>query len=125
MVILEKHFLVIEKTGSTCNVRPFYTELGIAADASIIDVAIAYNYQYKKTTYMLIASNALLMPTMEHNLIPPFIMRAGGVIVSDVPNMHCVDPTIEYHCIWFKNSDLKYLCSYPLLSRISTPGYQL
>ena len=50
MVILEKHFLVIEKTGSTCNVRPFYTELGIAADASIIDVAIAYNYQYKKTT---------------------------------------------------------------------------
>ena len=51
--------------------------------------------------------NALHMPTMAHKLIPPFIMRARGVRVSDVPKIHCVDPTIEDHCIWFKNSYLK------------------
>ena len=47
------------------------------------------------------------MPTMEHNIIPPFIIRAGLVIVSDVPKIHCEDTTIEDHCIRFKNSDLK------------------
>ena len=34
-------------------------------------------------------------------------MKDGGVIASDVPKIHYEDPTIEDHCIRFKNSDLK------------------
>ena len=60
-----------------------------------------------KTTYVLIVRNDLHMPTMEHSLIPPFIMRSGGLIVSYVPKIHCEYPTIEDNCIWFKNLDLK------------------
>ena len=107
MVVLGKHYFVFEKTGRTCNVQPFSTELVIAADVPIVDGAIAYDFPYTKTTYVLIFSNVLHMPTMAHNLIPPFIMIYGGVIFSDAPKIHCVDPTIEDHCIRFKNSDLK------------------
>ena len=62
---------------------------------------------YTKTTYVLIVRNALHMPTMEHNIIPQFTTRAGGVIVRDVPKIHCEDPTIEDHCTRFKSSDMK------------------
>ena len=44
---------------------------------------------------------------MKHNLIPPFIMREGGVIVNDIPKMHCSDPTINDHCISFKDANLR------------------
>ena len=38
---------------------------------------------------------------MTHNLVPPFIVRAGGAKVSDIAKIHCVDPTIDNHCIIF------------------------
>ena len=107
MVVLVNHYFVFDKTGRTCNVQTFSTELGISDDLPIVDGAISYYFTYTKTTYVLIVSNALHVPTMEHNLIPPVIMRSGGLIVIDVPKIHCMGPTIEYHCIRFKNSDLK------------------
>jgi hypothetical protein len=47
------------------------------------------------------------MPKMVNNLIPPFIMRAGGAIVNDTAKIHCIDPTIDDHCIFFRTSDLR------------------
>jgi hypothetical protein len=38
-------------------------------------------------TYLLIVRNALHVPSMQHNLIPPFIMREAGLVVNDVPKM--------------------------------------
>ena len=107
MVVLGKHSFVFEKTGRACNVQAFSTELVIAADVQIVDGAIAYECPYTKTAYVLIVSNSLHMPTMEHNLIPPFIMRDGGVIVNDFPKIRCDYTNIEDQCIQFKNSDLK------------------
>ena len=107
MVVLGKYFFVFGKTSRTCNVQPFSTDMVITDDFPIVDGAIAYDCPYMKTTYVLIVRNSLHMPTMSHNLIPHFIMRSGGVIVSDVPKIHCVDPTIEDHRIWFKKWDLK------------------
>ena len=82
MVVLGKHSFVFEKTGRSCNVQPFYTYLGIAADVPIVDGEISYDCPCTKTTYMLIVRNDLHMSTMDHNLIPPFIMRSGGAIVN-------------------------------------------
>ena len=38
---------------------------------------------------------------MDHNLIPPFIMRAGDVTVNDTAKIHCQAPTTDDHCIKF------------------------
>jgi len=43
---------------------------------------------------------------MDHNLIPPFIMRTGGAVVNDVPKIQCEDPAVDDHCIPFDDSDL-------------------
>ena len=107
MVVLGKNAFIFESTGRTCNVKPFTDQLGIVENVPIVDAAIAYECPYSHQVYILILRNALHIPTLEHNLIPPFIMRAGGIIINDVPKIHCPDPSVLDHCISFPNSDLK------------------
>ena len=107
MIVLGKHAFIFESTGKTCNVQPFSTDLGIATNVPIVDGAIAYECPYSHKVYILIARNALYMPSLTHNLIPPFIMRAGGATVNDTAKIHCNDPTVNDHCIIFKNADLR------------------
>ena len=107
MVVLGKECFVFESTGQTCNVKPFDPALGTALDVPIVDAAIAYDCPLTHETYILIIRNALHIPSMRYTLIPPFIMREGGLIVNDIPKMHCEYPTIEDHCILFKDIDLR------------------
>ena len=107
MVVLGKHSFVFERTGRTCNVKPFHSKLGIAQDVPIVDGAVAYDCPYTHMTYILIARNALHLPSMNYNLIPPFIMRAGGVTVNDTAKIHCDDPTTNDHCIIFPETELR------------------
>ena len=107
MVVLGKDCFIFESTGKTCNVEPFTADLGVATNIPIVDVALAYDCPFTHETYILIIRNALYIHSMKHNLIPPFIMREGGVIVNDIPKMHCSDPTINDHCISFKDANLR------------------
>ena len=107
MVVLGKECFVFEPTGKTCSVEPFSSELGIAQNVPIVDAALAYDCPFTYETYILIIRNALHIETMQHNLIPPFIMREGGVQVNDIPKMHCTDPDIDDHCISFKDTELR------------------
>jgi hypothetical protein len=106
MIVLGKHSFIFESTGRTCTVEPFTTDLGTAENVPIVDGAIAYECPYTHQVYILIIRNALHIPTMHHNLIPPFIMRAGGIIVNDTAKIHCNDPSTNDHCLLFPNSDL-------------------
>ena len=109
MVVLGLNSFVFESTGRTCNVQPFSTDLGIAKDVPIVDGALAYDCPYSGIVYVLVVRNALHVPSMDHNLIPPFIMRAGGVIVNDIPKIHCECPEVDDHFISFDHSDLRIL----------------
>ena len=107
MVVLGKDAFIFESTGRTCNVEPFSPELGIAQNIPIVDAAIAYDCELTNETYILIIRNALHIPSMNHNLLPPFILRQGGIIVNDTAKIHCSDPSIDDHCILFPNSELR------------------
>ena len=56
---------------------------------------------------MLVIQNALRVPSMSNNLIPPFIMRENGIIINECAKIHCEDPTPEDHAIIFKGYDLR------------------
>ena len=43
---------------------------------------------------------------MDHNLNLPFIMRAGGVTINDVPKIPCEDSIVDDHSVLFDQSDL-------------------
>ena len=38
---------------------------------------------------------------MEHDLLPPIMMRLNGLLVDECPNFLCPNPTIENHSIFF------------------------
>ena len=106
MVVLGKHCFVFEWSGRSCSVHPFSESLGSVKNVPIVDAAIAYDCPYRHETYILLVRNALYLPSMHNNLIPPFIMREGGIIVSERPKIHSDDPSNDDHCIRFRGHDL-------------------
>ena len=50
--------------------------------------------------------NVLSVPAMDHNLLPPFIIREAGLIVNYNPKIHVKDPSVEYHTIFFAKYDV-------------------
>ena len=106
MVVLGKYSFIFESTGQTCTVLPFSSELGMAKNVPIVDGAIVYEEPYSGQPHILLIRNALYIPTMDINLIPPFIMREGGVIINETPKIQCDTPSTDDHCISFRNHDL-------------------
>ena len=100
MVLFGKHAFIFDgASGRKCNVQPFDPSLGARRDIPIRDGALAYDCPHSHKTYILIGRNVLSVPTLEHNLIPPFILREAGLIVNDTPKIHKEDPTIDDHAI--------------------------
>ena len=73
----------------------------------IVDEYLAHNCPYTGEFYVLVLRNALKFPSMEHNLIPPFIIRTDGVEINDAPKTNCKDPEFDDHSISFDYSDLR------------------
>ena len=107
MIVLGKDCFVFRSTGKTCNVDSFSSDLDIAENILIVDAALAYDCPFTCETYILIVRNALHIKSMTHHLIPPFILMEAGVIVNDIPKMHCDDPNTNDHCISFKDINLE------------------
>ena len=48
---------------------------------------------------MLVMRNALLIPTVNHYLIPPFLLREAGLYVDEILKHQVALPTIDNHVI--------------------------
>ena len=57
--------------------------------------------------YIFVLRNALLVPAMKNNLIPPFVMREAGIRVNDKPKIQTSEPTEEDHSIYFPDTDFR------------------
>ena len=107
MVVLGKHAMVIADTGKTAQVTPFTPDYKSMENVPIVDGALAHVCPYTGKCHILICHNALHVPSMEHNLIPPFIMREAGLIVNDTPKIHVLEPSIQDHSIYFKDEKVR------------------
>ena len=107
MMVVGKQATIIQYSGRTVEVNPFADVCKKVENVPIVDAAIAYDCPYTMKTYILIMRNALYVPTMKHNLIPPFILREAGLVVNDVPRIHCGEGvTRESHSIVVENPSL-------------------
>ena len=73
----------------------------------IVDAAVQYECPYSGTLHVLIIRNALHVPSMKHNLVPPFIIREEGIQVNDTPKIQVNDPTTSDHSIYFPETDFR------------------
>ena len=56
---------------------------------------------------MLIVRNALSVLAIDHNLIPPCVIREAGVDIKCVSKIQCKNPEEEYHSVYFKEENLR------------------
>ena len=77
--------------GCTCDVDPFYPYIGAAKKVPIVYSEVAYTCPYTQETYVLIARNALYVPSIDNNFIPRFILWEAGVNVCDTTKIHLSD----------------------------------
>ena len=88
MVVIGKQAFVLSHSGQYENVRAFTDEFKGIPKVPIMDAVIAYDCLQSGQTYLLVARNALCIPSMEHNLITPFILREAGLVLHDTPKIH-------------------------------------
>ena len=91
---------LIARTGQHATVTPFSKSLPVMNKVEIVDVAMAYDDPFTLKTYLFVMRNALYIPTMGHNLIPPFILREAGLHVDETPKRQAVNPAITNHSIF-------------------------
>ena len=107
MAVVGKHAFILQESGRTAEVNPFSPDCGTLQEVPIVDAVVAYDCPYSLKTYILVIMNALHIPSMEHNLLPPFILREAGVEVNDVPKIQVMDPTEKDHAMWFPEAQVR------------------
>jgi hypothetical protein len=106
MPVVGKCAFIISDTGRVADVKA-YTPDYDSMQIRIVDAAVKYECPYSGTTYILVIRNALHVPSMQNNLIPPFIMREAGITVYDTPKMQVPDPSEKHHSIYFPETSFR------------------
>jgi hypothetical protein len=91
----------------TCIVSPYSPDYE-PMEVPLVDAAVRYDRD--GGVYILLIQNALYVPSLDHNLLPPFMMREAGMIVKKLRRfslmihrrrtMHSPSPRLvsESHC---------------------------
>lgn len=94
MPVIGANAYILADLQKTAEVSPFTPDYK-SMEIPIVDAAVLYECPYNGEMYILVIRNALYVPAMRHNLLPPFILREHGVQVSEVPKIQTKDPTTE------------------------------
>ena len=81
--VVGKGALEVRDCGRTVLVGGFSDELGQPMRVRVIDAVLLYEDETTGESYLLLIRNALSVPSMNHHLIPPFMMRLAGVQVDE------------------------------------------
>ena len=92
MSVIGREALVVEQSGRMVEVSPFTPDYK-PIKVEVVNAMVQYNSPLDGKEYMLVIRNALCVPSMNNNLIPPFIMRENGIVVNECAKIQCEDPT--------------------------------
>ena len=109
MNVVGSECVVFDDTGKTCTVNYFAKSAGNLDDVKIFDAAVAYDCPYKCKTYILLMIIILHVPELRNNLIPPFIMREGGISVDECPKPQASSPSLSNHSIYLRTQTSAYI----------------
>jgi hypothetical protein len=97
---------MMSDTGRIADVNAFTPDYE-SMTMSIVDAAVRYDCPYDGQAYVFVMRNALHVPPMKNNLVPPFVMREAGITVNATPKVQAIKPTEEDHLMCFPDSDLR------------------
>ena len=105
MPVVGAEAFIIADHGKTCEVSPYSPDYE-PMKVPLVDAAVKCESPFDEKVAILVIRNALHVPSMGHNLIPPFMMREAGVQVKDTPKIQVDDPSEEDHAITFPGTAL-------------------
>ena len=73
----------------------------------LVDAALKYECPYSGKVKILIIRRGLYVPSMTHNLLPPFMLREAEIHINEVPKIHVTSPTEEHHAIIFQETNFR------------------
>ncbi len=111
MAVAGRDCMIIAKSGHYASVTPFSADLPVMERVEIGDVAIAYEDPYSLETYLLMMRNTLLIPSMDHNLLPPFLVQEASLFLDETPKFQSTDVSLENHTIYDEVTGLRFTCS--------------
>ena len=79
MVVFGNQGMTIQNTGKFSDVNAFAEDVGMMSRVPIVDSVVAYDFPYSGEVILLVARKALFVVSMDHNLVPPFIMQEAGL----------------------------------------------
>ena len=97
----------IQYTGRYADVNAFANDVRQMKRVTIKDMEIAYDCQYQKKKFLLIIKNALHVPSMNHNLIPSFILDEAGLEVDTKPKIYSKNLSVDSHSIFDTATELR------------------
>ena len=107
MAVAGRDCTIIAKSGHHATVTPFSDDLPMMEQVEIGDVAIAYDDPYSLRTFLLVMRNALLIPSMDHNLLPPFLVREASLFLDETPKFQSTDLTRNNHTIFDEETGMR------------------
>ena len=106
MPVVGRNAYIISDTGRVADVNPFTPDYD-SMTIPIVDAAVLYQCPYFGLVYILVIRNAQHVPSMQNNLLPPFVLREAGIRVNDKPKIQTIDPTEADHSIYFPETDFR------------------
>ena len=106
MPVVGRHAYILADTGKTADVNAFSPDHA-PITVRIIDAAVLYHCPYSGKEYVLVIRNALHVPSMVNNLLPPFVMREAGIEINDTPKIHTDVPGVDDHSIYFTKTGFR------------------
>ena len=111
MCVLGRHCLLLTEPGArVARVRGFSPDMQ-PLDIPIVDALLSYIDPIERQSHLLKFENVLYVPSMNHHLVSPFVLREAGFKVNDVPCIHTHpnDLSEETHCIVNQRGGVKNL----------------
>ena len=93
MFVIGAQGKIIQRTGRYADVNAFPSDVGTMSRVPIADAEISYDCPFSGRTILMVARNTLYVESMDHNLVPPFIMREAGLEVEEQVNIHTLQPS--------------------------------
>ena len=97
---------ILSKIGETVDVAPFTPDYK-PISVELVDATLKYECPYSGEIKILIIRRGLYVPSMTHNLFPPFMLREARITINEVPKIHITSPTQEHHAVTFQETNFQ------------------
>ena len=78
---------IFSTIGETVDIAPFTPDYK-PISVEMVDASLKYECPYSGEIKILIIRRGLHIPSMTHNLLPPFMLREAGITINEVPKIH-------------------------------------